>query len=86
MCKNVLTINIIYYISCFFNFYIELCVNNTEVTVNTYTYIDVFTITTTKDQLDGTYVIDNAWYPGIYDHNHPTLRAGPEAKGGCCNP
>ena len=29
---------------------IKLCVNNVEVTVNTCTYTDVFTVITTKDQ------------------------------------
>ena len=41
-----------------YRFYIELCENNVEVTVNTCTCTDVFTITTTKDQSGGIYIVE----------------------------
>ena len=40
-------------------FYTQLCVNHVEVTVNTCTCTDVFTVITTKDQSGGMYNI--AW-------------------------
>ena len=38
-----------------YRFYTQLCVNNVEVTVNTCTCTDLFTVITTKDQSGGIY-------------------------------
>ena len=38
-----------------YKFYTQLCVNNIEVTVNTCTCTDMFTVITTKDQSGGIY-------------------------------
>ena len=48
-----------------YSFYIQLCVNNIEVTVNTCTCTDVFTIMTTKDQSGGIYNSDSTGGQGF---------------------
>ena len=47
------------------HFYTELCVKNVEVTVNTCTCTDVFTIITTKDQSGGIYNSDSTGGQGF---------------------
>ena len=64
------------YIVCYS--YIQLCVNNIEVTVNTCICTDVFTVITTNDQSSGiynSYGTGTRW-PEIYGCNKQTSSSG----------
>ena len=52
-----------------------VAVNNIEITVNTCTCTDVFTVMTTKDQSGGIYSTGGAW-PGIYGCSKQTSSSG----------
>ena len=58
-------------------FYIQLCVNNVEVTVNVFTCTDVYTVITTKDQSGGYVIVTSGGQGFMAVVNKPHPQATP---------
>ena len=70
-----------------YSFYTQLCVNNVEITVNTCTCTDVFTVITTKDQsgwIIGSYSTGGQRFMAVSKQTTQAFKAV-DVMGLCCN-